>query len=795
MLRNYLQIAIRNLRRNPLYSLLNIGGLATGLAVSTLILLYVVHEYSFDNFQTNGDRIFQVLGRLKFGEQTVNIDHMSAQLGPRTMQAGSGLVEGVVRMRASARVVVKTPENFHSFEDHLSFADPSFFQVFTFPLSKGNPLTALQRPNTIVLSPALALKYFGTSDPIGKTLVYGNKLPLEVTGVFEELPSNTILQFDGLISFDTQNNLARTDEDLKSLLEDTQVSAFATYFLLRSSENQAKVSRLIAKLSQQDSRSKDITKDEYLLEKLTELHLHGTLQDHSQQFHRLFLGVALAILALALINYMNLTTARATQRAKEVGVRKVLGGLRSNLTAQFYAESVLITVIAFGISLLLVEILRPVFFQLLDLRISDSFLRSPIFLFSLLGLLVVTTLLAGSYPALLLSRFAPVEVLKGRFSNQGGGIRIRQSLTIFQFSVSVGLIICSLVIKHQLEFLRTKNIGLDKAGIVVLELPTSMSNHYLAFKQELRQQTGIQSVSAASWPLFKGGTNAFYTQSPITKKDIFLPISSVDDSFFTTMDVPWKIKPSKPNYNRSLIINEAALKEIGFTESPIGQKLQLGKDPSEIVGVIKDFNLYTSKLQVGGLGLTIVADTTRALMAYGGCLYLKLAPGSDVSKQLASIESIFKKYETEYPFEYYFLDEAYDALYKAEAKLGTMLSIFTGVAILIACLGLFGLATFAVETRRKEIGIRKVLGASLSSITFLLSKEFLKLVLIANGIAFPIAWYFMQEWLKDYSSRIEIGWISFALAGFMAVVIAFITVSSQAIRAANADPVKSLKNE
>ncbi len=797
MLKNYIQITLRNLRRNPLYSFLNIGGLAAGLSISILILVYVVHEYSYENFQSRGNRIFQVLDRIPFGGNTMQVQAMSAQLGPRTQTSRPDLVEANVRMRPAGRTVLKTVTNVHSFEDKLHFADPSFFQVFTYPLQKGNPANALSRVNTIVLSQALALKYFGTENPLGKTLTYDNKINLEVTGVFGELPSNSTLQFEGLISFSTQKNLAPYDKGLEMQLGYSHVGAgaFNTYFLLTKAENKGNVEKLLSQLHAKDAPvKKGEPTEEFVLESFPDLHLKGLMVNHSQQYQNLFAGIALAILSLALINYMNLTTARATQRAREVGVRKVLGGLRSNLALQFYTESVLVTLIGFGLSLLLVEGLRPYFFNLLELHINASFLTTPLFLGLLLGLLVICTLLAGSYPALLLSSFAPAEVLKGKLSRLGG-VTLRRTLTVFQFSISVGLIVCSLIVKNQLDFLRRQNVGLEKEGIVVLEVPQNMNTHYAAFKQELRRQSGIQSVAAASWPLYKSGVNMYYTQSPVTKKEVPFKVTAVDAAFFETMNVRWKKKPQRLDQRSVLILNASAVKEFGFTQSPVGEKITLGNTASEIAGVIEDFNLFSSKEGTDGLGITVVADTSSEIMNYGGCLYLKLAAGTDVQKQLKNVENIFRKYETQYPFTFYFLDEAYDALYKTESKLGTMLTFFTSIAILIACLGLFGLATFAVETRRKEIGIRKVLGASMASITLLVSKEFLRLVVIASAIAFPLAWYFMQDWLKDYAVRIEIGWFAFALAGLIALILALLTVSSQAIRAASADPVKSLKSE
>jgi putative ABC transport system permease protein len=792
MLRNYFHIAIRNLKRNPLYSLLNIGGLAAGLAVSILIGLYVAHEYSFDRFHPQAERIFKTLGRAQFGEQTIQTTAMSAQFGYRTKQALPQQVENYVRIRNAPRAVLQTDAAFHSFEDKLAFADESVFKVFHFPLAKGKP--SLSRPNTVVLSEKLASKYFGKTDPVGKTLTLDGHIPLEITGVMENIPSRSTLQYDALISFDTQKNLG--DEGLTQQLTNTRVQfgSFETYFLLRSGEAKTAVERTIQRLQQREEGERREKPDTFTLEKLTDLHLNGSMQDHSQQYHRLFLGIAVAILLLALINYMNLTTARATRRAREVGVRKALGGLRSDLIAQFYTESALMTLLAFGLSLLLVEGLRPVFFGLLELPIDDTFSRQPLFWSGIIGLAVITALLAGSYPALLLSGFMPAKVLKGSFVKTEGN-RVRQSLTVFQFAISVGLIVCTLVVKQQLDFLRKQSPGIERGGVVVVPLPESLAPRYISFRNELKQQPGIQELSVASWPLYKSGVNAFFVKTK-KNKEVFFWTTAVDEAFFSTLNVPWKIRPAATRTTAyPLVINESAVSQLDLNRQAVGEKVDLAGHLQEVTGVVADFHLFSGKGKMGGLGMQVVPDTSRALVAQGGCLYLKLRPDADVPRTLAAVSQVFARHEKTNPFEYYFLDEAYDALYKAESKLSTMLAVFTGIAILIACLGLFGLAAFSVETRRKEIGIRKVLGAGVSGILFLLSRDFLRLVLISNLLAFPVAWYFLDSWIKDYAVRIPIGWVWFAVSGLLALTVALLTVGAQALRAAQADPVRSLRAE
>ncbi len=799
MLRNYLLLALRGLRRHPLYSFINIGGLAAGLAVSVLILLYVAHEFSYDGFHANGERIFKTMGRANYGGEQVNLLGMSAQVGPRLQRALPGVVLGQVRSQESPRAVLKTSTGFHSFEDHLHFADASAFRVFTLPFLRGNPALALTRPGTLVLTETLAKKYFGTENPLGKILTYNGQFPLEVTGVVQDLPSNSTLDFEGFISFATLNTVARTDESVKRQLEDQTVGfgGYITYFLLRSPTDRGRVERMIQRLQKQGLFDPKQKPDEFILEPLRDLHLYGAFVDHSQQYHGVFLGVALTILLLALINYMNLATARATQRAKEIGVRKTLGGLRKQVAAQFYVESALTTVLAFALGMALVLWLRPLFFGWLDLRVDARFLSEPLFLQLLAGVLVLSVALAGSYPALLLSRFAPVEVLKGRFSKTGGA-GVRRVLTVFQFVVSVGLIGCSLVVYQQLTFLKTQKAGLDKAGVVVVPVPATLARHYAAFKAELRQQPGIQRVSAASWPLFKSGMSMFFTKTPKTKKEVMLMVASVDNSFFETMGVPWKTRPATAPGTRpenTLVLNQAALPQLDLKGNPVGEKLELGIKTYDIEGVVQDFNLFSLRQQQQGLAITVSPDTASSLLAQGGCFYLKLAPGTDVPRQLARVEALFKRYEAEYPFEFYFLDEAYAALYKLEARLGAMFAVFTGVALLIACLGLFGLATFAVETRTKEIGIRKVLGASVASIVTLLSGGFVKLILISVVIASPLVWWAMQRWLQDFATRIDFGGWIFALAGGLALVVALLTVGAQAVKAALANPVDSLRSE
>ncbi len=802
MLTNYLKIAWRNLIRNRLYSLLNIGGLALGLAVSLLILLFVVHEQTYDRFHTNADRIFRVYGKMRFGEQEIQTDGMSAGLGPAVQRAVPGVLNSVRIATTPGRVVIKTsPERKH-FEENFILTDPSLLAVFSFPLIQGNRATALIRPMTVLLTERSAERYFGRENPLGKTITYNNKLQFEVVGVLKNPPSNSTIQFDFVASLASHPAIERLrqgfilDDDVSLNNQRVQLGNFKTYFLLRSPTVARHIVRLLPGLI--TASGAKMGKDTYSFDPLVAIHSGVNFGDAvTGKYVFLFGGIAALILLLALINYMSLTTARATQRAREVGVRKVMGAARRELAGQFYGESILVTMLAFILAIGLVQILQPFFYQILQLEIDSSFVFSAAFAGIAGALLLVCVLASGSYPALLLSSFSPVSVLKGNLSPGGGSHQVRRVFTVVQFTVSIGLIGCSLLIYQQVQHLQNRKLGLYKDRVLVVPMDASIVRQYAVFKHDLRQLPDVERVAAASSVLYKEGGSMFFTQSPTTKKDVTIHVLSVDDQFAETLQIPWKLKPAPgrlaaPN---TVVLNEIAVRKMAITNQPMGQKLSFGSEKSEVVGIMRNFFFTNINNSDEPLAVFVSKDTATAMATNGGSLYIRIQPGADLSKTVNRVEQIYRNLDVEKPFEYYFLDQTFNSIYKAEARLSTLFGAFTGFALFIACLGLFGLATFTAEQRTKEIGVRKVLGASVTSIVALLSKDFLKLVVIAILIASPIAWWAVNRWLQDFAYKITIAWWVFALAGLLAVGIALLTVSFQAIRAALMNPVKSLRSE
>ncbi|SOD79045.1 ABC transporter permease [Spirosoma fluviale] len=802
MFRNYFTIAFRNLVKHKTYSFINIIGLALGIAVSLLILLFVIHERTYDQFHTNADRIFRVYTRMKFGEQEIQSDRMSARFGPAVQEANAGVL-GFVRIATTpGRVVIKTSPERKFFEGKFILADPSFLSVFSFPFSEGSAQTALVRPMTVLLTERTAERYFGREDPIGKTITYNNKLRFEVTGVLKNPPSNSTVQFDFVASLNSHPAIERIqngflkDDEVALNSQYVQGGHFQTFFLLRSAADTATILRNLPSIIKASGANPKGCR--YIIDPLTSVHLGMNFGDTANsRYLTIFLGIAALTLLLALINYMSLTTARATQRAREVGVRKVMGAARSELAGQFYGESIFITLLAFLLALVLVKALRPPFYQLLKLDIDPSFIYSPTFGLAALLLLITCVLLSGSYPALLLSSFNPVKVLKGQLTTGQGGPTVRRIFTVVQLTVSIGLIGCSILIYQQVQHLQNRKLGLYKNRVLVVPVDASLTNQYGRFKHDLRQIPGVERVSAASSVLYKEGGSIYFTQSPVTKKDISIHVLSVDDQFAETLQIPWKSKPDStqlaaPN---TVVLNEIAVRKMGFGNQPLGQRLSLGSEKSEVVGVMRNFYFTDINDSNEPLALFVAKDTASAMAQYGGSLYVRIQPGADLQQTVGRIETTYRQLQVEKPFEYYFLDETFNNIYKSEARLANLFSAFTGFALFIACLGLFGLAAFTAEQRTKEIGVRKVLGASVTSIITLLSKDFLKLVLVSILIASPIAWWAMNKWLQDFAYKIDIAWWVFALAGGLTTTIALLTVSFQSIKAALINPVKSLRSE
>ena len=790
MIKNYVKIALRNLWKSKVYSFINIVGLAMGMAVAILILMFVVHERSFDKFHGKGDRIYRILAKMDMDGRQMQTINFNANLAPFLKEA-TPQVEDFVRIKtAYNKVTIKNPENPTNlfFEQNFIFADDALFKVFSFKMKSQNGSEVLKKPFTMVISERAAVKYFGDRDPIGKTLLYEGEHLFQITGVAENPPSNSSINFDFVASV---NTIPQMGKNQKSMWE--EAGAFNTYLLLDSEKS---VSRVEKNIVSAGNRTGVFDKESvYELEKFSKVHLENDFTNSGNtRLINIFAGIAALILCLALFNYMNLTTARSTLRAKEVGVRKVAGAGRSGLIQQFYTESILTCCMAFSLSFAFVALMRQPFYELLNLRIDASFLSSPTFIGILSAVFLLCAFLAGSYPALVLSGFAPIEVLKGRFAIKQRGSSLRKLFMVFQFSVSIALIVCSFIVQQQLSFMQNKKLGFYKDQMLCITLSGSIGKNYFSLKNELEALAGVEEVAVSNTGLFKG-YNMFFEKNADTQKDISVIYSEVDPNFVNTFGLVWNTKPDGISWKNGngVLLNEVAVNELGLKGNPIGQKVF----NRTITGILKDFHFTNVQEKVKATGLFVTSDTTNLLVdpQSSVVLFAKMDTKINIRNKIESIEKIYQKYAADKPFEYYFLDDAFNETFKTEIRMSRMFTVFTAFAIFIACMGLFGLVTFTAETRTREIGIRKVLGASIASVISMISKDFFKLVFISIVIAMPVAWYVMDKWLQDFAYKIEIALLPFAVAGVMILLITFLTVGFQSVKAALMNPVKSLKSD
>jgi putative ABC transport system permease protein len=788
MVRNYLIIAWRNLVRYKVYSAINIAGLAIGLAACMLIVLYVGHESSYDSFHKNADRIFWIQTKLKLGKDSVFMPYLNYSAAPMAIQREPS-VKSFLRLRNGEKnTIISNPANLSLkfAENNFLFADSNFFNFFSFKLLAGNKEQALINPFSVVLSQKAAKKYFGNNDPIGKILRYNNAYDLLVTGVAENQPSNSTIKYDLIASLSSIKLIKEQSE-----LVTREKNDFTTYFQVSKPEKIVAVENTLRQIIR-EKESDDPFR--YVSTPLTGLHEASATDISNLKYLKTFPFVAALVLLLALINYMSLSTARSSVRAKEIGVRKVTGASRRIIATQFFVESALYTSISFVLAYILCNLLQPFFFDFLQINIDQSFLYHPLVLLSLTGLFIVTVVIAGIYPSLLLSAYKPIAVLYGR-TKQAGGISARKFFTVFQFTIAVVFIISGIVIQKQLHFFRHKDTGIDRENIVMMPFGSGIAKYYTAFKQDINAIPGTQKISVALHPLFKGYDMMGITP-PGSNAMMLMPTLDVDQQFISLLDLKWKLQPQDSLFYKKkghVIVNETAIEKMGLEQNPLNQKV----DQFEVAGVLKDFNWSSLQNKIDGLIISVEQDDDSAALwaNRGGCLFVKIDAGTNIPTFIDRLEGIQRKYNAENPFEYYFMDETFNNLYKAEDRLAKILSSFTVLAIIIACLGLLGLTTFMITQRIKEIGIRKTLGASMQSIIKLLSVDFLILVIVAVVIASPVAWYFMNRWLQDFAYRVNIGWSVFVIAAIAAIFVALITVSFQAIRAAIANPIKSLRTE
>lgn len=756
------------------------------MTVSVLILIFVAHEFSYDRFHEHGDKIYRAEKRFsRDGRYSL---YANPEFGP-TIKAIDSHIVNYVRLYDGGRKVVRSDDVHLFFEERFLFADTSFFSIFSFELLKGQR-QSLIRPGTVILTESVATKYFGDIDPIGKTITYDKAYSFEVVGVSKNPPTNSSLQFDFIASF---SSLLSMPAERDMILNNS--SGFPTYFQLTDKKDLSAVKASILKTTYTNASI------EYSLSPFFENHFNLNFGDTANtRYVFIFLCVALLILALALINYMNLTTARASTRAKEVGVRKVIGARQKALSVQFYIESAVTTAISFVLALVLIESFKPIFLQVLGVQIDISFLNSPYFIGLVIVLLLICILISGSYPALVLPRFKPVEVLKGKFSEEGQGAWLRKSLTVFQFAISIGLIICTMVMDYQLNFLQSKAIGLNREQVMVVPIDPRAASSYRAIKSELIQQSGIRGVAVASIPLFKADMSGVsLVQSPVSTEKVGTKWITVDEDFLEVLDIEWDQKPETDRLAGNHLMNETAVEAFGLAGKPIGFDFSMGDNNTgvshgKMAGVVRDFNYQTLRSRIEPLILTVISDTVSHI-ADNGTLYIRLEGGSRVTEHIAAIKKIYNMHFPDTPFAYYFLDDAFNELQKGEGRLTKVFAVFTSIALCIACLGLFGLITFTAERKTKEISIRKVLGATTGNILVLLSSELIVLLLIGVSVGSPLAWFVMEDWLSHFFYQVDIPISVIFMTWGAVMVLSLVIICSQGIKVTLQNPAQNLRNE
>jgi putative ABC transport system permease protein len=790
MIKNYFKIAWRNLLHNKTFSLINIFGLALGMTCSLLIMLWLKDELKKDKFHANDKRLFRVMEN-----QYYSGDISTFPSSPGIL--AENIVKDVPEIEMASQMLWEEQPLFtvgDKFDKEKGrYVQKDFLRMFSFKLAKGDPATALARPDAVVISKNLADKYFKGQDPVGKIIKIDSKENVIVTGVLEEIPELSSLKFDFLMSYNIwfkKNDWAKEWGN----------NGPRCYVMLAANTSVDKVNAKIKNYIKTKNKESNV---ELFLQNYGESYLYSNWDNGKQhggriEYVRIFSGVAIIILIIACINFMNLATARSLRRAREIGVRKVVGAGKRQLVAQFIGESMFVSFLAILVSLLIVALILPSFNELTEKHLSIN-LTDPSFLLIILGLTVITGVISGSYPALFMSTLKPIVVLKGLLKFRSGATLFRKGLVVFQFALSIALILGMIVIYRQINFINNKNLGFAKEDLIYMPLEGPMAKNFMAFKEELLKQPGIKNISSAqSSPLEVGSsTQGVRWPGKDTTKLILFSNNPITYDYVKTMGIELiggrDFDPSFSLDTMNYLVNEAAARKIGYKD-PVGKELTMWGDKGTIIGLMKDFHHNSLHVPIEPLILRLFKGSWVSEGGYWGNVIIRTEKGK--SKQaIASMEKAFKKFNPGFPFKYYFTDDEIAKNYKAEHTVSKLSRYFAFLAIFISCLGLFGLVTFTAEQKTKEIGIRKVLGASVTGIVRMLSKDFLKLVLIASVIAFPVAWWLMNKWLMDFEYRVDIGWWVFVAAGITALVIALLTISFQSIKAAIANPVKSLRTE
>jgi len=796
MLKNYIKIAWRNFWRNKTYSAINIIGLTIGITCSSLLLMLIINEFSFDEFYTNKERIYRIVEQNSQGEETRRFGMVPPPLG-QSLGAQYEEVEQSSRLYKFGGQMVFQHEGEAYQERAYYFADPNIFDVFKLNWIAGDPKTALKNPYAFVIDSDWAMRLFGTTDVLGKVLTSGFPTDFEITGVVEQLPENSHIQYKILVGLPT------SEEWYKEFIAGWENYGAYTYLLLADGANSASLEQKIPQLI--DANMKEPAAHKFELQALSDIHFQSAGIEYSSDTNRgqltymyVFMAIAFFMLLIACINYMNLATAKSLSRGKEIGVRKVSGASRQQLVGQFLAEAVFFALISLVLSLFLVDLLLPTFNSLT----SKNFTVSSATFLNVFGLLcivsIIVGLLSGSYPALLMSRLRPVSILKGAMQTSSGSVNLRKVLVGIQFTLSIVMIAATLIAYRQLNYMQEVEIGYQNEQMLVVDINNgNVRERFETMKNEFEKSPHIMQAAVSSrvpgeWK---------------TLQEVYAKNSGAEDSikmnyigFDEDMLALYKIKLLAGNGfsgnvksdSLHVVLNETAVKSLNLRD-PIGRLIRLSDESAQqvkVVGVVKDFNFESLHKKVGPMILGYRSNIFQNIDYFS----LKIDP-AHTAEALAHAEEVHSQFDTRSSMEYHFLDEQWASFYEDDRRLSNIFAIGGGVTILIACLGLFGLASFTIQQRRKEIGVRKVLGASVASIVALLSADFLKLIVMALVMAIPIAWYAMHGWLSGFAYKIEISWWLFAGAGVLVIGVALLTVSFQSVKAAIMNPVDSLKDE
>ncbi len=787
MIKNYLKTAWRNLLSNKMFSLINISGLALGMTCGLLIMLWIKNETQMDKFHANNKSLFRLMENQYYEG---NISTFDATPGI----IAENIVKDIPEIQLASQILWEEEPLFtvgdKFFKEKGRYVQKDFLKMFSYKLVKGDPNTVLARPDAVVISKTLAEKYYGEQDPVGKLIKIDNDQNVIVTGILDEIPKTSSLQFDFLMSYDIwfkKNDWAKEWGN----------NGPRCYVMLAPNASAEKVNAKIKNYIKTKEKGSNV---ELFLQNYGESYLYSDWDNGKQtggriEYVRIFSIVAIIILVIACINFMNLATARSLRRAREIGVRKVVGAGKSQLIAQFMGESLLVSFLAICLSLLVVALLLPSFNALTDKELQLDF-SNPFFIFLVVGLTLVAGIVSGSYPALFMSSLKPIIVLKGILKFNAGATFFRKGLVVFQFALSIILILGMIVIYRQIDYIHNKDLGFAKEDLLYIPIEGALQKSFPTFKDELLRQPGIKFVSSSqSGPLEVGSsTQGVRWPGKDTTKLILFSANPITYDYIKTMGIQLKegrdFDPSFSLDTSNYLVNEAALRKIGYKD-PIGKELTMWGDKGTIVGVMKDYHHNSLHVPIEPLILRLFKKSWNS---YWGNILVRTEKGK-TKQAIASMEKTYRQFNPGFPFRYFFTDAEMLKNYKAEHTVSKLSKYFAFLAIFISCLGLFGLVTFTAQQRVKEIGIRKVLGASVAGIVRMLSKDFLKLVLIAAVIAFPVAWWAMNRWLGDFAYRIHIGWWVFVASGIAAMLIALLTVSFQAIKSAIASPVKSLRTE